>query len=199
MAQQKKRKPKVKLPARQRVPIILDTDALDALEDAHQVLFDRESALQADRARRVALAAAGGDQAAAEQQDAAFVESELAPLRATVTAARKAVADATDTYVMQAVGRRRYHSLLEAHPPRDADHEKVRQHSGDPKDSAQFNADTFPPALFHACCVSHELTPAEVAAMFDEWNEAEFGALFAAAVAVNTTRRVAPMEAHGGR
>ena len=80
-----------------------------------------------------------------------------------------------------------YAQLRAEHPPRDEDHALVAESSGDANGKAQFNADTFGPALVAACLIEPQVTEAEAAEMAADMNEAEWSALFNAAILVNQT------------
>lgn len=78
---------------------------------------------------------------------------------------------------IRALPRKQYRELLEAHPPADSDEEK-----------ADWNAETFPPALIAASCVEPEFTSEQAQQIWDEWEAAEAGPLFLACWALNERR-----------
>lgn len=87
---------------------------------------------------------------------------------------------------LRALPQHEYAKLRAAHPPTDADHEKAREQTGDPKDKALWCEATFGPALVAACVVEPEKLSREEAEMLrDDWNEAEWLGLFGAALGAN--------------
>jgi hypothetical protein len=87
---------------------------------------------------------------------------------------------------LQALPEHEYAKLKAAHPPTDADHEKAREYSGDPKDKALWNEKTFSAALVAACVIEPEKVSKEEAQQYQrEWNEAEWNGLFLAARSAN--------------
>ena len=81
-------------------------------------------------------------------------------------------------FTFKSIGRFNYDLLVSEHPP--TKEEK--------KDGADFNAETFPPALIAAACTDPVISPDEAVEMFDDpdWNNAELRALFFGALEVNT-------------
>lgn len=70
----------------------------------------------------------------------------------------------TAAFVVRALPRRQYRELLDDHPP--------------VKDGADWNPDTFPPALIAACVVDPEMTVEQAAQIWEEWEAGEMGRLF---------------------
>jgi hypothetical protein len=78
---------------------------------------------------------------------------------------------------LRALPRRAYRELLDAHPARPEDGEK-----------ADWNADTFPPALIAASAIDPELAPEQAQKIWDEWELSEVGTLFLACWSLNEQR-----------
>lgn len=72
---------------------------------------------------------------------------------------------------IRALPRRQYRQLLEAHPPAG--------------DNADWNPDTFPPALIAASAVDPTFTVEQATQLWDEWEAAESGLLFLACWQLN--------------
>lgn len=70
----------------------------------------------------------------------------------------------TVDFTVQALPRSEYRTLLDDHPP--------------VKDGADWNADTFPPALVAACCVDPVMTLEQAQQMWEEWEAGEVSRLF---------------------
>lgn len=95
----------------------------------------------------------------------------------------------------QAIGSKRWETLLADHPPTDAqqrEHLAEQEKVGIPLQARrrlQWNVDTFPPALIAACIVEPKLTVAQAEELWESeaWNAGELDAIFSAAVRVNTT------------
>jgi len=67
-------------------------------------------------------------------------------------------------FKLRALKRPEYRALLDSHPP--------------VKDGADWNADTFPPALIAASCVDPAMTPEQALQAWEEWEAGEMGRLF---------------------
>jgi hypothetical protein len=70
----------------------------------------------------------------------------------------------TAAFVMRALPRREYRDLLDEHPPIT--------------EGADWNHDTFPPALIAACAVEPTVTVEQAVKAWDEWEAGEMGRLF---------------------
>ena len=81
------------------------------------------------------------------------------------------------TFEFKSIGRLAYDKLVGEHPP-------LAKHK---KENAQFNSETFPPALIAATVVSPEMTLEQATDMFNDpnWNGSELLKLFYAAYGVN--------------
>ena len=77
---------------------------------------------------------------------------------------------------LKAVGSKAYDDLVAKHPPT----------SEQKKDNAQYNPDTFGPALISACSFEPRLTPNEATEIWtsEDWSRGEIMELFVAAVEV---------------
>lgn len=92
-------------------------------------------------------------------------------------------------FTFKSIGRLNYDELVSQHPPtKEAK-----------KDGADFNAETFPPALLAAACSDPEISLEEAVDMFDDpdWNNAELRALFFGALEVNTETGEIPLSRSG--
>jgi hypothetical protein len=102
------------------------------------------------------------------------------------------VEESQDTLVVftfKSVGRLNYDELVAQHPPT----------TEAKKEGADFNADTFPPALISAACTDPEIPIEDAIEMFDDpdWNNAELRALFFGALEVNTETGEIPLSRSG--
>jgi len=92
-------------------------------------------------------------------------------------------------FTFKSIGRYRYDELVTAHPPtKDAK-----------KEGAEFNADTFPPALVAESCVEPEMSLSDAAEIFasPDWNGAELRRIFFGALEVNTETGDIPLSRGG--
>lgn len=97
-------------------------------------------------------------------------------------------------YSFQALGRGRFRSLQQRHPPKPEHLEQARAEAaadGIPnaeKLALRWNPETFPPALIAAASVEPKLTLDQAEELCDSWNEAEFEAVYLTALAAQNTR-----------
>lgn len=176
----------------------------------------QEKVAQAKKAKKQTIADIKKKKKAVTKTVAIQVDGEvansIAALRALLTAARdsdrisndtdkapaiqkqidKMVETSQDTLVVftfKSVGRFEYDKLVAAHPP-------TKEQKAD---GAEFNADTFPPALLSAACSDPEISLEEATEMFDDpdWNNAELRALFFGALEVNTETGEIPLSRSG--
>lgn len=101
--------------------------------------------------------------------------------------ARVGVEEASVTLRFRSIGRKAYDALVEAHPISDETKAKAES---DGQPVPPYEPDTFAPALVAASCVEPEMTLDQVLEIWDAWNLAELLDLWAAALEVNTQRRV---------
>lgn len=111
---------------------------------------------------------------------------QLKLLEQAVEQAEQAVREATVVLRLRALPKAAYAALKAEHPPTEADHAEVAETNG-PSAKAQFHSDTFGPALVAACLIEPPVTLDEAVEMAADMNEAEWDALFTAAVLVNQT------------
>lgn len=110
----------------------------------------------------------------------------IAELEQAVEDAENLVRESAIVVKLRALPQHEYAKLKAAHPPTDADHAKMREESGEPKDKARWNEKTFSVALVAACVIEPEkLSREEAQQLQDDWNEAEWAGLFIAALSVN--------------
>lgn len=81
------------------------------------------------------------------------------------------------SFVLQAIGHRAYDDLIAQYPP--TEDQRI-------KDNAQYNPDTFGPALIAACSFDPQISPNEAAALWvsEEWSRGEVFELFQASIRV---------------
>lgn len=126
------------------------------------------------------------------QAKAAFPRDDEAIIAAqkTLAAAEAELREATVIFRLRALPREGDNSftvLRAEHPPKDADHERVREFTGDAKAKARWHSKTFEPALVAATLVEPEVTVEQAAAWSDEWNDGEWNRLVNACLEVNQT------------
>lgn len=127
-------------------------------------------------AAEVNLAAAERDlRRATASGDAA----ELAAAEQALDLARAQVRACYDTLQFRALPSHEFEALISAHEPT-----KEQQ-----KDGAQWNNDTFSPALLAACAVDSDLSEGDWAEELMSWSVADRNAIFSAALSANVTAR----------
>lgn len=177
-----------KKPIERVVTIFLDgeaTDALQAAQEAHAVVE-----LQVARERLQLITAwsqsgAVGDiQIGLDGFDADAVKR-LEKTAAAVRDAEEAVRNSSVDIHFRSIGRLAFSELEREHPATAADHELVPEGQ-----KAPWHFETWAPALVAA---SSELTEAEVAKIWDTWNQREIDELYLAALQVNSQRRTAEL------
>lgn len=115
------------------------------------------------------------------------------------------VRDSEDTeaeFVFKAIGRHGYDDLLAEHPPTEKDRKLAKEQAeslGLPSFQAEFNAETFPPALISASCIQPQMSLEEALEIWnsDEWNGAELLKLWEAARNANATPGDIPFALRG--
>lgn len=144
------------------------------------------------------------ERAAMESPDAAGALAMVEQARENLAAKQKAAIEADDPPVtnrfwFQAIGADAYEALKLEHPPKPEQQERVRRegiYAGIPLDQlkAEFDLETFPPAIVSAASYDPKITIDEALAIFENtdpetvWNEAELGGLFGAAISAQRTR-----------
>lgn len=110
----------------------------------------------------------------------------IAELEQVVADAEVVVRKSAIIVKLRALPQHEYAKLKAAHPPKDADHEEVREAQDNPKAKARWHSDTFEPALVAACLIEPETVSVEEAKQYKAtWNESEWYGLFSAAVRAN--------------
>lgn len=135
--------------------------------------------------------------AAYELADAQLTRAKLLGDEQGITDAQKLLADAeaelrdaTVVLRLRALPREgdgSFAVLKAEHPPKDADHERIREFTGDPKAKARWHSATFEPALVAATLVEPELTVEQATDWSHDWNDGEWNRLVSAALDVNQT------------
>lgn len=196
---------KKKKPLEKRVIVFLDDAPIEALEEARGELEDAEATATEEYERRLKLARnAPSIPSAAEilsieaGLDGARAEK-LTPYREAVAAAEEAVRATSQEFVFRSPkierdgkeirGRRAFETLVAEHEPADEDHDDARKMTGQPEALAGWHSDTFIPALISACAATPTVTVEQATEMYEEWNDAEVGDLFAAALLVSRGAR----------
>jgi len=165
-----------KQPVRKTVWVAGDSELADEVAELETSLSREESVanvLPPESSRREAVL-----QTIKEKQK--LLETKKAELESTAI-----------KFVFQSIGRKRYEALLEANPPTDAQIEE--QKKVDPKQSLEFNPETFPIALIIESLVEPDVDRDELRHWIlngEEWNTAEFMTLFMAALEANSTRKI---------
>ncbi len=141
----------------------------------------KKATIQIDGEVAVEIAELRAQVTLAEQFDRKHNEDDTAPK--VQDRLDQLVEDARDTeitFTFKAIGRLPYDELVG--DPANAPTEAQK------KEGAQFNPDTFPPALVAAAAVDPKITLEEAVEIFgdSEWNGAELQKLFFAALEVNT-------------
>lgn len=127
---------------------------------------------------------------AARDQDRLSNESDRAPqVQKQIDKLLKKAEKSIVVFTFKSIGRLNYDELVSEHPPS----------KDQKKDGADFNAETFPPALLAAACSDPEISLEEAVDMFDDpdWNNAELRALFFGALEVNTETGEIPLSKSG--
>jgi hypothetical protein len=106
-------------------------------------------------------------------------ESEIAAAEAALEQAKEQVRACYDSLTFRALPSHEFEALISAHEPT-----KEQQ-----KEGAQWNNDTFSPALLAACCVDSDLSEDEWAEELASWSVADRNAIFSAALSANVTAR----------
>lgn len=106
-------------------------------------------------------------------------DTDIATAEQAVELARQQVRACYDTLQFRSLPSHEFEALISAHEPT-----KQQQ-----KDGAQWNNDTFSPALLAACTVDSDLSEADWAEELTSWSVADRNAIFTAALSANVTAR----------
>lgn len=159
-----------KQPATKTVEVVLDPSLAEQVREAERRRDDTE--------RRLGT-----------RPDSEQVQAEAWEAAAALDALRAQAVkdDAVVTVRFRSIGRHAWDDLIRQHPPTDA---QVAEAKASGMGDLNFNSETFPPAVVAASLDEPKLTVEEVAAIWDspDWNQAELGILFAAALEVNNSR-----------
>lgn len=190
-----------KKPLERTVPIVLNDDVGDAVQQAEarvrEMQADYEAWLKDMRDLQVATIKSMPLEAQKEYllhlPDPPGAESrrlEIERAKEVLSGAKEAFRDATVYITVRAVGRKPYEDLVAAHPATD---EQNAEHMAQHNVPAPYNGDTFPQALISASAIEPKMPLDVVNQIWDEWNSAELTDLFTAALVVNTQRRSATL------
>ena len=116
------------------------------------------------------------------------VQAEYEDALAKLAEAKALMLENSVEFKFRSIGRKRFDDLIFEHPPTEAQIKKAKENgSGE----ANWNEDTFPIALIHACLVDPKMEEHEVKDLWDseDWAGSEVLALFWAALEVNSNRR----------
>jgi len=107
--------------------------------------------------------------------------------RAALNETKDLIADDLAEVTFRALPGSEYKELVRAHPPNEADQAEHQKLHGVP---AEFDVETFAPALISASCVEPKMTEAEASSLPSlGWSGAEFNRLFQLALMVNSSVR----------
>jgi hypothetical protein len=134
---------------------------------ADDITVDAAEAAFAAAERDLRRAKVGGDEAEVEAAEAALEQ------------AKGDLRDCYDTLTFRSLPSHEFEALISAHEPT-----KEQQ-----KDGAQWNSETFTPALLAASCVDSDLSETEWAEELAGWSVADRNAIFSAALSANVTAR----------
>jgi hypothetical protein len=110
----------------------------------------------------------------------------IAELEQSAEDAEAKVRESAIIVKMRAVPQHEFAKIKAAHPPKDSDHEELREAQDNPKAKARWHSKTFEPALVAACLVEPETLSVEEATQYmADWNESEWYGLFSAALRAN--------------
>lgn len=159
-----------KQPATKTVEVVLDPGLAEEVREAERRRDDAE--------RRLTV-----------RPDDDQIQSELWTATADLEAlrARGVNEDAVVAVRFRSIGRHAWDDLIRTHAPTE---EQVAEAKAAGMAELNFNSETFPPAVVAASLDEPKLSADEVAALWEspEWNQAELGILFAAALEVNNSR-----------
>lgn len=115
-------------------------------------------------------------------------QDRIAAAKDALEQVRVEIAEDLAELTFRALPSNEYKELVRAHPPNQADQAENQRIHGMP---AEFDVDTFAPALISACCVEPKMTVDEVNELVTVfgWSDAEFGRLFQLALMVNSSMR----------
>lgn len=120
----------------------------------------------------------------AERADRLSNEPDRAPALVREREALEAeIEESTVEFVLRALPRADWMTLLEAHPPTEQDVE----------DGLDYNPEAIFAPLLAACVVSPEIELSDAEAIYNEWSQAEVTTLFVAAIRVNREVRNVPL------
>lgn len=120
--------------------------------------------------------------------------------RATLSVTLKLAADEDVTFTFEALPKVEFRDLLNAHRPTKAQQQDYKRQAAAmgvlPHKAGEltYNPDTFPPALFAACCASHPMDIEEATALWtaENFSTGELEALLGCAIAVQSKAPQAP-------
>lgn len=161
---------KKKQAATKTVEVVLDPSLAEQVREAERRRDDAD--------RRLAI-----------RPDDDTIQAEVWEATSTLEAlrARAVEEEAVVTVRFRSIGRHAWDDLIREHPPTDA---QVAEAKTAGMGDLNFNSETFPPAVVAASLDEPRLSAEEVADLWDspDWNQAELGMLFAAALEVNNSR-----------
>lgn len=178
-----------------RVPIHLESEAVDRFAAAEEAMASLENDLIRKRTPEPKIEATVQELAAAKAalEDSTMVLVFRRPVihvtsdEPTEDEARFFVESAGDGTTHEIKGRRAYEWLVRHHPPTEEDNsESQKDHGVD----APYNGDLFAPALIAATCFEPRMKVEQVAELIDEWSQTEVLTMFAAAMEVATGSQI---------
>lgn len=156
------------------VEMVLDVSRQAAVSDCDKAL----------KATRVAQFMLGEDASKAEKAKATKA---IKAAEADLEAAKAALAEATITWKLKAIGYKAIDDLYEAWPAdaqQQLQHRKQMRDIGETASRLRYNPAEFEPRLVAACVVEPELTEEDALEMWqsDDWSEGELALLFQSAI-----------------
>jgi len=105
-------------------------------------------------------------------------------LEKKLDALKEAAIDDEVEFVFVDIGRKKFDGILDKHPPSDEIKEL--------EPAAEWDPETFPPALIAACSYEPEISEEQALEIWDEWSQAETQALFMGALGACLERASIP-------
>lgn len=162
------------------------------------IALDDEVAEEFEEANAKAARLEARHRLAKTPEDRLALEAEMLEAQEAREAARERLKANAHCFPFHSINPRRFDELVTDHPPTDRQLADVKEAGGDPTQLG-WNPDTFAPVLVAECCSDPVMTAEEAQALFQDpnWNGAELGELFQAALQCNMQRRQIEMVIQG--
>lgn len=179
-----------KKPHTQEVPIVLDSEWAERLQEAQQALVQAEGSLKLRETVLESLRQLDDPEALRETTDQireGIVERDAA--QAKVDELRAQSATKMITFKLRGLAPFEVDDLIADHQPTPEQKAEAKKNGAAPP---RWNAETYAPAMVHAALVEPEWTVEQISAMWSstKWNIAELTALYNAADGSTMSRRV---------